>query len=151
MADPHRGPCGGPEMAAARFSALLDQLSQREDLAVIVVNGPSEPGLQTSHPWQIVLPPATLEELFTLTVAVDKVLCHDTMMAHLAAALGKTVHTIFGPQNPDWFAPFRNQQRVIIHDVCPHRPCFDHCLFPSPLCIEAINIEEVVEAVIKKP
>ncbi len=85
-----------------------------------------------------------LEELFALTAVVDRVLCHDSMMAHLAGALGKTVYTLFGPQNPDWFAPFGNRERVIIRDVCPHRPCFDRCVFPTPICIEAISVEDVI-------
>ena len=129
-----------------RFAAVLERLAGRKDLAIIVVNAPNEPALfpkegvieQRAHSC------GSLEELFALTEEVDRVLCHDSLMAHLGAALGKPVHTLFGPQNPNWFAPQGNRERVLVHEACPHRPCFDRCVFSSPRCMEAIQVEEVV-------
>jgi len=47
--------------------------------------------------------------------AADLILCHDTSVAHLAAALGKRVVTLFGGMPTCWFAPYGNEQWVIAY------------------------------------
>ena len=68
----------------------------------------------------------------------DAVLCHDSLPAHLAAALGKPVITIFGSGEPDWFAPWNNRDRVVQRRVCPLHPCIDRCGMDRYLCLEAV-------------
>jgi heptosyltransferase-2 len=74
----------------------------------------------------------------------DAVLCHDSFPAHLAAALGKPVVTIFGSGEPDWFAPFNNRQRVVQKRVCPLHPCIDRCGMPRYICLDEIQPAEVL-------
>jgi ADP-heptose:LPS heptosyltransferase len=74
----------------------------------------------------------------------DAVVCHDSLPAHLAAALGKPVVTIFGSGEPDWFAPWNNRDNVVQRRVCPLHPCIDRCGMDSHLCLEAVSIAEVL-------
>ena len=86
-------------------------------------------------------------DLASLAVALhgaDAVLCHDSLPAHLAAALGKPVVTIFGSGEPDWFAPWSNRDRVVQQRVCPLHPCIDRCGMDSYLCLEAITTGDVL-------
>jgi ADP-heptose:LPS heptosyltransferase len=86
-------------------------------------------------------------DLLSLAAALDSanaVLCHDSMPAHLAAALGKPVITIFGSGEPDWFAPWHNRDRVVQRRVCPLHPCIDRCGMDRYLCLEAVEVGDVL-------
>ena len=85
--------------------------------------------------------------MLSLVQTADHVLCNDSLVSHLAAALGKPVWTIFGSGNPNWFAPFGNEKRVIASDICPYRPCIDRCLYASPICLEAVSVAQVAEKI----
>jgi ADP-heptose:LPS heptosyltransferase len=74
----------------------------------------------------------------------DAVVCHDSLPAHLAAALGKPVVTIFGSGEPDWFAPWRNRDHVVQRRVCPLHPCIDRCGMDSVLCLNAVTVDDVL-------
>lgn len=86
-------------------------------------------------------------DLLSLAAALDRadaVLCHDSLPAHLAAALGKPVVTIFGSGEPDWFAPWQNRDRVVQRRVCPLHPCIDRCGLDRYLCLEAVEVGDVL-------
>ena len=72
------------------------------------------------------------------------VVCHDSLPAHLGAALGKQVITIFGSGEPDWFSPWNNRQRVVQRRVCPLHPCIDRCGMDSYLCLDAVATGDVL-------
>ena len=86
-------------------------------------------------------------DLASLVIALhgaDAVLCHDSLPAHLAAALGKQVIAIFGSGEPDWFAPWNNRDRVVQRRVCPLHPCIDRCGMDSYLCLDAVTTGDVL-------
>ena len=76
--------------------------------------------------------------------ASDAVLCHDSFPAHLAAALGKPVVTIFGSGEPDWFAPWNNRDRVVQQRLCPLHPCIDRCGMDHYLCLDSMKPADVL-------
>ena len=82
--------------------------------------------------------------LASVLAAADAVVCHDSLPAHLAAALGKPVVAIFGSGEPDWFAPWQNRQRVVQRRVCPLHPCVDHCGMDSFICLEQVTVADVL-------
>ena len=78
--------------------------------------------------------PAVLAEL-------DALVCGDTGVGHLAAALGTPVVALFGPTDPALTAP-RGPVRVITHGV-PCAPCFYRaCPIDHP-CLRGVRAEEV--------
>jgi heptosyltransferase-2 len=81
-----------------------------------------------------VLLPAVLAEL-------DALVCGDTGVAHLAAALGVPVVTLFGPTDPVLTAP-RGRVAVVTHPT-PCAPCFyRRCPIDHP-CLNSITADEV--------
>jgi heptosyltransferase-2 len=94
-----------------------------------------------------VLAPGSLQEFLAICAGADVLLCNDTGVSHMGAALGKRVITIFSNQEPRWFCPRGSEALVVNKDVCPHRPCLDHCVMPSYICLEAVTYEMVREKV----
>lgn len=85
-----------------------------------------------------------LASLVAALHGADAVLCHDSLPAHLAAAIGKPVVTIFGSGEPDWFAPWNNRDRVVQRRVCPLHPCIDRCGMDNYLCLDAVTTGDVL-------
>ena len=78
--------------------------------------------------------PAVLAEL-------DALVCGDTGVAHLAAALGTPVVSLFGPTDPHLTAP-RGRVAVVSHPT-PCAPCFYRtCPIDHP-CLRGITADEV--------
>lgn len=90
---------------------------------------------------------ADLPSLAATLAAADAVVCHDSLPAHLAAALGKPVVAIFGSGEPDWFAPWNNRERVVQRRVCPLHPCIDRCGMDRPICLEQVEGADVLRKV----
>ena len=81
----------------------------------------------------------------SLLVEIDALVCGDTGVGHLAAALGTPVVALFGPTDPRLSAP-RGPVRVISHAVAC-APCFYRaCPIDHP-CLRGIDAREVRDAV----
>jgi len=89
--------------------------------------------------------PKSFRELCAVVNSVDVLICNDTGVAHVGAALGKRVVSIFSSGEPRWVAPFGNADLVVESKVCPHRPCYDRCVMPSVVCMEAVGTDLVVQ------
>ncbi|HYE91801.1 MAG TPA: lipopolysaccharide heptosyltransferase II [Terriglobales bacterium] len=112
-------------LGAARDAALAATIAGATGVASLV--GKDEPALL----------PALLSEL-------DALVAGDTGVAHLAAALGTPVVTLFGPTDPALTAP-RGTVTTLTHPV-PCAPCFyRRCPIEHP-CLANITAEQVVEA-----
>jgi heptosyltransferase II len=84
------------------------------------------------------------ELLTALLTEVDAVVCGDTGIGHLAAALGTPVTALFGPTDPRLTAP-RGPVRVLSHPV-PCAPCFYRtCPIDHP-CLRDITAADVHDA-----
>jgi heptosyltransferase-2 len=79
--------------------------------------------------------------LTALLAEVDVLVAGDTGVAHLAAALGTPVVTLFGPTDPRLSAP-RGRVSVVTHPV-PCAPCFYRtCPIEHP-CLQGVDAAEV--------
>jgi ADP-heptose:LPS heptosyltransferase len=90
-----------------------------------------------------------LPSLAAVLAAADAMVGHDSLPAHLAAALGRPVVTIFGSGEPDWFAPFGQRDRVVQSRVCPLHPCIDRCGMDRYLCLEAVAVQDVLRQLLQ--
>ncbi len=113
-------------MGAPRDAAVAETVVRASGVASLV--GRDEPALL----------PALLTEL-------DALIAGDTGVAHLAAALGTPVVTLFGPTDPRLSAP-RGPVTVLTHPV-PCAPCFYRtCPIEHP-CLDGIPAARVADAV----
>lgn len=134
-----------------RFQQLLNGYFSSRSVAVLIVQVPGEAAPEPRGDWQMACVPEGLGDFFAAVAAVDGILCNDSFCAHVGAALGRTVVTLFGSGDPAWFAPFGQEAHVVASDVCAARPCVDRCIHASPICLEAISnhlVEKSLEAVI---
>ncbi len=85
-------------------------------------------------------------------------LCGDTGSAHIAAALGTRVVSIFGRTDPVKLAPYGQERWVVQHREQCAGACRlyrartsinrrQKCFAPPPACLEAVTVEEVYETV----
>jgi heptosyltransferase-2 len=134
-----------------RFEEILRTSLSPAQVAAVIVEPPGEvfPQPQTGHSSTKL----TLSQMLRLLFECDAVLCHDSVCAHLAAAVGKKVVPIFGSGNAAWFHPFQQRENVVESHVCPYRPCLERCQMPTPICIESITTSQVAEVIarIKTP
>ena len=113
---------------------LLGAPSDTDVAAAIAASAPVASLVGRDRP---ALLPALLSEL-------DVVVSGDTGVAHLAAALGVRVVTLFGPTDPRLSAP-RGRTTVVTHPV-PCAPCFYRsCPIEHP-CLDGIAPERVYTA-----
>jgi ADP-heptose:LPS heptosyltransferase len=139
----------GRRWPLAAFGKIVREVLVPSGAKVLFVRAPEiEEKLPPLPPEVEILAPGSLREFLDICGTADVLLCNDTGVSHMGAALGKRVVTIFSDQEPRWFAPRGSEQLAIWDDVCPHRPCLDHCVMPSYICLEAITYEVVREKVL---
>lgn len=126
-----------------RFESLLQRLDGDPRVAVVVVYPPGEMPPRVCGRSQTTFQTPTFDALAGIISAADIFLGNDSFAAHVAAALGKPALAIFGSGNPHWFAPGGEPGNVIATSSCPHRPCIDRCVMPSPVCLESVGVETV--------
>ncbi|KPJ60389.1 MAG: hypothetical protein AMJ46_06385 [Latescibacteria bacterium DG_63] len=74
-------------------------------------------------------------------------ICNDTGIMHLAAAVGTPVIALFGSTNPSWTGPLGPAHSVLRKPV-PCAPCYQRtCPYGTNECLRAISVEEVVDCV----
>jgi len=126
----------------ARWCELLNSPAIADRFDLLEILPPNTDPVTTDKVRKIHTP--DLASLIAALQGADAVLCHDSLPAHLAAAIGKPVVTIFGSGEPDWFAPWNNRDRVVQKRTCPIHPCIDRCGMDSYLCLEAVGVNDVL-------
>lgn len=125
------------------YTELLKKWADTTNPHVWVIQPPGEDVPETYGDEQRIVHTPSIQELASVLHAADHVLANDSFAGHLAAALGTPVTSIFGSGHPDWFRPWGNQHTVIRSSACPHHPCLDRCVMPSPICLETIQPQKV--------
>lgn len=83
----------------------------------------------------------TLRSLVDLLAGARIVIATDTGPAHVAALLGVPTVTLYGPKDPDAFAPV-GTRAVAVRKGVRCSPCaLRHC--PEPVCMTTLTPEEV--------
>lgn len=125
------------------FRALLERMRARFDFDLLLIPDPDGYGLGLAPLADRVVERLTLPQLVGVLGSVDGLLCNDSAPGHLAAALGVPVCTVFGPTGPERYRPWGEKVQVVIRDICPERPCFDHCKFAEPVCLTRLSAETI--------
>ena len=125
------------------FDELVSQVFLKNNVPLVILIDPNAPRIKTFYDNCLHLPFGSLSDFIAVIAQCDVVLCNDSAAAHIAAALGKQVITIFSSGSSFWFSPFTSKKTLFESSVCPFRPCLDRCLQPSYICLEAITLETV--------
>ncbi len=87
--------------------------------------------------------PGPVDELVQFIKTAGIFIGNDSGPGHIAAISGIPTFTIFGPQEPELFAPIHPESEWIAGAPCPFKPCYDSCRFSSPHCLLGIDEETV--------
>lgn len=93
----------------------------------------------------------SLQEFISLINQVKLVISVDTSAMHVAAALDRTVISLFGAGNPKIWAPYCNKSMVIFNDWKVHTSCMKHqCYLKGDRhmeCMNAIKVDDILKLV----
>jgi len=146
---------GGPlrQWQPRRFGRIAGRLSQRPETAVLLIGGPGDGALLDRVAAHMQAPPTfqsaglRLLETAALIRRCDLFIGNDSAPAHMAAAVGTSSLTLFGPTWPHMWRPLSPAGRVIFKEV-PCRACRqERCVRPGQTCMDMIGVEEVWRAV----
>ncbi len=160
--NPSAGGGGNKGWGAARFAGLIDWLA-KEGLPAVIVGARSDSEVAAavlagarSRPASLV-GRTTLKQLMALLRECALHVCGDTGSAHIAAALGTPVVSIFGRSNPARLAPYGQERYALHHREQCHLSCRrfhemaplnsrQKCLRPPPVCLSSVTVDEVAAA-----
>jgi len=133
----------GKRWPLENFEVLLAGWFPSRRVAVAIVRAPGEACPEPRAAGQRIFDSPDPLSLAGLLAATDGVLSNDSFAAHMAAAVGVPVVTVFGSGDPAWFAPHGNAHLCVAGDGCPLRPCVDRCEQPRFLCLEGVSVPMV--------
>lgn len=162
--NPSSGGGGNKGWPADRFAAALDQLAVEPGLSIVMIGAKSDLDVAgqisgaLKSPIVSLVGQTNLKQLAAVLRRSSLHLCGDTGSAHIAAAVGTRVVSLFGRSNPARLAPYGQGTWAIHHRECCAAPCLkfhatapvnskQKCLAPPPVCLSAISVNEVVETV----
>ncbi len=139
---------------ADHFAQLADKLIEAYQAQIIlsVAPTPQEKAIsdairgKATHPLlSLADTPLRPGPLKALIEAADLVITNDTGPRHIAAALGRSIIGLYGPNNPEWTkTDYAKELRIIGKAPCV--PCDKPvCSQSRHLCMESITVQQVFE------
>ena len=103
---------------ASRFADLARALSAKDGAKTLVIAGPSdsevlEEMLATLDPKPALLTGETIGRVAAVMKRLDLLVCNDTGVLHVAAAVGCPTLALFGPTDPERWAPLSKSVRTL--------------------------------------
>ncbi len=140
------------------FVATANALQERFGVRILLLGGTRDREMAARIAGRIRPAPVTavgdtdLRQSMALLSKCALLICNDSGIMHLSAALDLPLIALFGPQSPVKFGPWGKRCRVLYRRF-PCSPCrqkfFEEC-DPSPrgkpMCMEAIAADEVIGA-----
>jgi ADP-heptose:LPS heptosyltransferase len=147
-----------------RMAAVADLLVEQFDSEILLFTGPEEGSVDSilsaaRHPDRIrIAANLHLKRVSALLSRSDLLICNDTGLMHMGAALGLPVVAVFGPTSPHIYFPGGDGSVALGGDLpCPHRrvnsfgppECLvlGHCLQGYRSCIDAVSAEVMSRAI----
>lgn len=129
-----------------KFEALGNLISEKYNVKIIQFVDPDGFGNDIKYKVQSLRFAGTIDELTATISNLDLLICNDTGVMHIAAALNVPVVAIFGPGDVSLIGPYGKDHAVVMKPDVPCRPCFDYCKFDRPFCVLDIPIDWVIKA-----
>jgi heptosyltransferase-2 len=139
------------------FVETANALQERFGVRILLLGGKRDLAMADGIAGRIRPAPVTaagetdLRQSMALLSKCSLLICNDSGIMHLAAALDLPLIALFGPQSPVKFGPWGTRCRIL-YKRFPCSPCrqkfFEEC-DPSPrgkpMCMETITVDEVIE------
>ena len=143
------------------FAALANLLQEKYRARILLFGGAGDKAMgeylrERIEPAPLMAVGGTsLRQTMALLERCTLLVCNDSGIMHLAAALNRPLIALFGPQTPVKFGPWGERSQVVYKDF-PCSPCrqkfFSECA-PSPrmkpACMEDISVAEVMDVIAK--
>ena len=129
-----------------RFAEVATAIAAMPDTRVLVFVDPDGYG-ETLKTTGAICVRASLQDLPAYFRRCTVFVGNDSGPAHIAAAVGATTVTIFGPGAIQWFRPYGPEQRVVCMTPMRCRPCFDHCTRSQNFCLTTLPVDRVLREV----
>ena len=88
-----------------------------------------------------------LADLKHVLAIADVLLCADSGPLHVGTAVGCRTVAIFGSGSLGRFAPRGPMNATYAVEPMPCRPCYDNCIYSSPLCMDLVDTDAVAALV----
>lgn len=147
--------CPSKRWSAYRFGRVADELMKKYKFNVVIIGGPSDVETVKQMHMAMLYTPIILSEEHSLgEVAALLKRCkifisNDSGPVHIAVAVGTPVISIFGRADPG-LSPKRwapvGPNDVVIHKDVGCRECFAHNCKINFKCLEAITVDDVLNA-----
>jgi ADP-heptose:LPS heptosyltransferase len=134
-----------------RFAAVADALAQR-GLRIVLTGSAPEAALTRSvrsHMTQPALDLAGRTSVFELGALVERaelVVCNDTGLSHIAAALGTPSVVISSGADAERWAPLDSRRHRVIWRQVPCRPCAHRDCPYGHECARGVATADVIDA-----
>jgi ADP-heptose:LPS heptosyltransferase len=133
-----------------KFADLVDIISQRYGLKIILTCGPDQESevheiLRKIKNATCIFIQTGLNELAAITKRANFVICHNGGYMHLASAIGTPIVALFGSSNPNIWSPLGNNHVILQHTVSKSNQ--KDSLDKRPNYKEHITVEEVLDGV----
>jgi ADP-heptose:LPS heptosyltransferase len=132
---------------SATIAEILRRVAAEVGFFVIIAEpGPAQAAIELPDGKPGMIWRTNLASIKALLAEIDLLFCADSGLMHIAAALGTKVVAVFGPTSPILFGPSGTGHAVIAVEPMPCRPCYDACIYASPICLDQIGPDNVVPA-----
>jgi len=136
---------------AERFAQVADAMAER-GCSIVLTGTAGEAALVAqveqamTHPAVNLAGKTTLWTLGALIEHARMLVCNDSGVSHIAAALGRLSVVVSSGADVTRWAPLNHTLHHVLWHLVPCRPCtFSHCPYDHP-CAKAITAEMVIEA-----
>jgi len=143
---------------AERFAALGDQLIRRYRQKVVITGELKDLSLGEKIAFMMQEKPlllcgeTSLKQLAALLSRATVVITNDSGPMHVAQSQGTKVIALFGPTSPHLTGPAGTRPKVILRKVvgCNDDPPCYYVNCPDTICMKAIQVEDVLDAIEKQ-
>jgi heptosyltransferase II len=132
-----------------KFARVANAIVDRTGAGIVVFAEPDGYGADIALRATPIVVRGSLREAMVALSLCDLVICSDSGLMHIAAALGVPVVALFGPGQSQWFGPRGAASRIVQIDDMPCRPCFDACRFAEPYCMTRLPESAVIEGALE--
>lgn len=134
-----------------RWLALIQRLCEDPDVRVVLFAGPAEEAMVAEIAQRagdsVIMEALPLRSFITTASALDVLVAPDSAPAHIVAAVGVPIVTLWGPTLPAFASPAAPAVITLQVGDFECRPCTQtRCVHPEASCMDAISVELVAAA-----